>query len=117
MTTGLVRQFDVICIENLNVKGMIKNRKLSRAISDLGFHEFKRQLIYKADMHGKTVKEVNRFYPSSKTCSCCGFVMAKEDLTLATRLWTCPNCQASHDRDVNASLNILNKADKVLTLS
>lgn len=116
LTTNLVKQFDVICIENLNVKGMVKNKRLSRAISDLGFYEFKRQLVYKADMHGKTVKEADRFYPSSKTCSCCGFVMAKEDLTLATRLWTCPNCRASHDRDVNASLNILNKADKVLTL-
>ena len=117
LTTDLVKRFDVICIENLNVKGMIKNHKLSRAISDLGFYEFKRQLIYKANMQGKTVKEVDRFYPSSKTCSSCGFVMAKENLTLATRLWTCPNCKASHDRDVNASLNILNKADKVLTLS
>lgn len=117
LTTNLVKQFDVICIENLNVKGMIKNRKLARSINDLGFYEFKRQLIYKANMQGKTVKEVDRFYPSSKTCSSCGFVMAKENLTLATRLWTCPNCKASHDRDVNASLNILNKADKVLTLS
>lgn len=117
LTTDLVKQFDVICLENLNTKGMVKNRKLSRAISDLGFYEFKRQLIYKANMQGKTVKEVDRFYPSSKTCSSCGFVMAKEKLTLATRLWTCPNCKASHDRDVNASLNILNKADKVLTLS
>ena len=96
---------------------MVKNRKLARSIHDLGFYEFKRQLIYKANMQGKTVKEVDRFYPSSKTCSSCGFVMAKENLTLATRLWTCPNCKASHDRDVNASLNILNKADKVLTLS
>ena len=117
LTTNLVKQFDVICLENLNVKGMIKNHKLSCAISDLGFYEFKRQLIYKANIHHKTVKEVDRFYPSSKTCSSCGFVMAKENLTLATRLWTCPNCKASHDRDVNASLNILNKADKVLTLS
>lgn len=117
LTTNLVKQFDVICLENLNTKGMVKNCKLSCAISDLGFYEFKRQLIYKANMQGKTVKEVDRFYPSSKTCSSCGFVMAKENLTLATRLWTCPNCKASHDRDVNASLNILNKADKVLTLS
>ena len=117
LTTNLVKQFDVICLENLNTKGMVKNSKLSCAISDLGFYEFKRQLIYKANMQGKTVKEVDRFYPSSKTCSSCGFVMAKENLTLATRLWTCPNCKASHDRDVNASLNILNKADKVLTLS
>lgn len=117
LTTNLVKQFDVICIENLNVKGMVKNRKLARSIHDLGFYEFKRQLIYKANMQGKTVKEVDRFYPSSKTCSSCGFVMAKENLTLATRLWTCPNCKTSHDRDVNASLNILNKADKILTLS
>ena len=117
LTTNLVKQFDVICLENLNIKGMVKNCKLSCAISDLGFYEFKRQLIYKANMQGKTVKEVDRFYPSSKTCSSCGFVMAKENLTLATRLWTCPNCKASHDCDVNASLNILNKADKVLTLS
>ena len=117
LTTDLVKKFDVICLENLNVKGMVKNRKLARSIHDLGFYEFKRQLIYKANMQGKTVKEVDRFYPSSKTCSSCGFVMAKENLTLATRLWTCPNCKASHDRDVNASLNILNKADKVLTLS
>lgn len=117
LTSKLVKQFDVICIENLNVKGMVKNRKLSLAISDLGFYEFKRQLIYKANMHNKTVKEVGRFYPSSKTCSCCGFVVAKENLTLATRHWTCPNCKANHDRDVNASLNILKQADKVLTLS
>lgn len=117
LTTNLVKQFDVICIENLNIKGMVKNRKLARSINDLGFYEFKRQLVYKANIHHKTVKELDRFYPSSKTCSSCGFVMAKENLTLATRLWTCPNCKASHDRDVNASLNILNKADKVLTLS
>ena len=117
LTTNLVKQFDVICIENLNVKGMIKNHKLSRAISDLGFYEFKRQLIYKANQWGKMVKEVDRFYPSSKTCSNCGFIMAKENLTLAVRHWICPSCHANHDRDVNASLNILNKADKVLTLS
>lgn len=116
-TSKPVQQFDVICIENLNVKGMVKNRKLARSINDLGFYEFKRQLVYKANIHHKTVKELDRFYPSSKTCSSCGFVMPKENLTLATRLWTCPNCKVSHDRDVNASLNILNKADKVLTLS
>lgn len=117
LTIKLVKQFDVICIENLNIKGMVKNRKLARSINDLGFYELKRQLIYKANQFGKTIKSVDRFYPSSKTCSCCGFVMAKENLTLATRHWTCPNCKANHDRDVNASINILNQADKVLTLS
>ena len=117
LTTKLVKMYDVICIENLNVKGMVKNRKLSRAISDLSFYEFKRQLIYKANQSRKTIKEVDRFYPSSKTCSHCGFVMAKIDLTLAIRKWQCPSCDTQHDRDINASLNILNQADRVLTLS
>ena len=116
LTTQLVKGYDVICIENLNVKGMVQNRKLSRAISDLGFYEFKRQLIYKANQWGKVVKEVDRFYPSSKTCSNCGFVMAKADLTLNVRNWQCPSCHKQHDRDVNASINILNNATKVLTV-
>lgn len=116
LTTQLVKDYDVICIENLNVKGMVQNRKLSRAISDLGFYEFKRQLIYKANQWGKVVKEVDRFYPSSKTCSNCGFVMAKADLTLNVRNWQCPSCHKQHDRDVNASINILNNATKVLTV-
>ena len=116
LTTQLVKSYDVICIENLNVKGMVQNRKLSRAISDLGFYEFKRQLIYKANQWGKVVKEVDRFYPSSKTCSNCGFIMAKADLTLNVRNWQCPSCHTQHDRDINASINILNNATKVLTV-
>ncbi|OBX79961.1 transposase [Moraxella atlantae] len=116
LTTQLVKDYDVICIENLNVKGMVQNRKLSRAISDLGFYEFKRQLIYKANQWDKVVKEVDRFYPSSKTCSNCGFIMAKADLTLNVRNWQCPSCHKQHDRDVNASINILNNATKVLTV-
>ena len=117
LTTQLVKSYDVICIENLNVKGMVKNRKLARSIHDLGFYEFKRQLIYKANQWGKSIKELDRFYPSSKTCSNCGFIMAKENLILAVRHWICPSCHANHDRDINASINILNQADKVLTLS
>ncbi|OBX81201.1 RNA-guided endonuclease InsQ/TnpB family protein [Faucicola atlantae] len=116
LTTQLVKSYDVICIENLNVKGMVQNRKLSRAISDLGFYEFKRQLIYKANQWGKVVKEVDRFYPSSKTCSNCGFIIAKADLTLNVRNWQCPSCHTQHDRDINASINILNNATKVLTV-
>ena len=115
LTTQLVKSYDVICIENLNVKGMVKNRKLARSINDLGFYEFKRQLVYKANIHHKTVKELDRFYPSSKTCSCCGFKV--DELPLSIRNWQCPSCNTTHDRDINASLNILNKADKVLTLS
>ena len=115
LTTNLVKSYDIICLENLNVQGMIKNRKLSRAISDLGFYELKRQLVYKANQWGKIIKSVDRFYPSSKTCSNCGYKL--ESLSLSTRYWTCPNCNTNHDRDINASINILNQADKVLTLS
>ena len=116
LTTHLVKDYDTICIEDLNVSGMVRNRKLARAISDLGFYEFKRQLIYKANQWGKVVKEVDRFYPSSKTCSNCGFIMAKADLTLNVRNWQCPSCHTQHDRDINASINILNNATKVLTV-
>lgn len=115
LTTNLVRKFDVICLEDLNVKGMIKNRRLSRAIQDLGFYELKRQLIYKANQFGKTVKSVERFFPSSKTCSCSGFKLEK--LSLSVRKWTCEKCGAEHDRDINASINILNFAHKVLTVN
>ena len=76
LTSNLVKRFDTICIENLNVKGMVKNRKLSRAINDLGFYEFKRQLIYKANQWGKIIKAVDRFYPSSKTCHNCNYKLA-----------------------------------------
>ncbi|MGP4907236.1 RNA-guided endonuclease InsQ/TnpB family protein, partial [Psychrobacter faecalis] len=115
ITTKLVKEFDVIAIEDLNVKGMVKNRRLSRAISDLGFFEFKRQLIYKADEQGKTVKSVGRFYPSSKTCSNCNHILGKDELTLKMRDWICPVCQVSHNRDLNASINILNNATVILT--
>ena len=115
LTTELVRKFDVICLEDLNVKGMMKNRKLSLAIQDLGFYELKQQLIYKANQFGKTVKSVERFFPSSKTCSCCGFKLEK--LSLSVRKWTCKNCHAEHDRDINASINILNFANKILTIN
>ena len=115
ITTNLVNEFDVIAIEDLNVKGMVKNRRLSRAISDLGFFEFKRQLIYKATEQGKVVKSVGPFYPSSKTCSNCNHILGKDELTLKMREWLCPNCQVSHDRDLNASINILNNATVILT--
>lgn len=105
----------MICLEDLNVKGMMKNRRLSRAIHDLGFYELKRQLIYKANQFSKTVKSVERFFPSSKTCSCCGFKLEK--LLLSVRKWTCEKCGAEHDRDINASINILNFANKVLTVN
>ena len=108
----VIDEYAFLC-KNLNVKGMNKNKRLSRSINDLGFYEFKRQLIYKANIYGKTVKELDRFYPSSKTCSCCGYKLEK--LSLNVREWECPNCHAQHDRDINASINILNNADKIIS--
>lgn len=113
ITTYLVSEYDVLAIEDLNVSGMVQNRKLSRAISDLGFYEFKRQLIYKAVQWGKVVKSVDRFYPSSKTCSNCGHKV--DELPLSVRMWQCPNCHIQHDRDINASMNILANANNLLT--
>jgi len=94
----------VIVIEDLNVSGMLKNRKLSRAISDVGFYEFRRQLEYKAEYAGSSVKVVSRWYPSSKTCSSCGWVDA--DQTLADRTFICHECGMVLDRDLNAALNL-----------
>lgn len=106
LTTDLAKRFDTICLENLNVKGLMQNHHLASAISSVAWNEFARQLIYKAEWNGKNVVFIGRFEPSSKTCSCCGYV--KKDLTLKDRHWVCPGCGASHDRDVNAAINIRN---------
>ncbi len=108
LTTNLVRRFDVIVIEDLNVRGMAKNRRLSRAILDMGFGEFRRQLGYKTEQGGAKVLVADRWFPSSKTCSACGYVMEK--LPLSVRQWTCPKCGTVHDRDGNASQNLKNLA-------
>ena len=108
LTTDLTRRFHTIGIEDLNVSGMVKNCHLSRAISDMGFFEFRRQLEYKADMRGGVVVVADRFFASSKTCSACGHKIEK--LSLSIRQWDCPTCGASHDRDVNAAMNLANYA-------
>ena len=108
LTTDLTRRFSLIGIEDLNVSGMVKNRHLSRAISDMGFFEFRRQLAYKAAMRSGVVVAANRFFASSKTCSVCGEKVEK--LPLSVRQWDCPCCGASHDRDVNAAINLANYA-------
>jgi putative transposase len=105
VTTELVRRFDVLCIEDLNVRGMIANDKLARSIGDVGFSAFRRMLEYKADWYGKQVKVVDRFFPSSKRCHCCGFMVEKQ--ALSVREWDCPECKSHHDRDENAAKNIL----------
>lgn len=104
LTTDLTRRFDTIGIEDLNVKGMVKNRRLARSVSDMGFYEFRRQLEYKAHWRGGIVVVADRWYASSKTCSCCGTV--KEELPLSVREWTCSTCHVQHDRDVNAAINL-----------
>ena len=85
--------------------GMVRNRHLARAISDCGWAEFRRQLAYECQRYGRRLVVIDRWYPSSKTCSACGHVLA--GLSLATRRWTCPACRARHDRDLNAAKNIL----------
>jgi putative transposase len=104
-TTCLVRAADTIAIEDLNVKGMVRNRRLARAISDCGWGEFRRQLEYKCERAGRHLAVIDRWYPSSKTCSACGHLLA--ELSLSTRAWTCPGCRTRHDRDINAAKNIL----------
>ena len=108
LTTDLTRRFHTIGIEDLNVKGMVKNRHLSRAISDMGFFEFRRQLEYKAQMRGGIVVVADKWYPSSKTCSVCKDVQAS--LPLSVREWQCPNCQTQHNRDINAATNLAHYA-------
>ena len=105
VTTGLVRDYDMIVVEDLNVAGMVRNHRLARAISDCGWSEFRRQLTYKCQRHGRQLVVTGRWYPSSKTCSACGHLLAA--LSLSTRHWTCPSCGARHDRDLNAAKNIL----------
>jgi len=104
-STRLVRSADTIVIEDLNVSGMVCNRHMARAISDCGWGEFRRQLAYKCERAGRELMVIDRWYPSSKTCSACGFLLA--ELSLSTRHWTCPSCRSRHDRDINAAKNIL----------
>lgn len=113
LTAELVRDYDVICIENLNVKGMMKNHHLAKSVADVSFTEFRRQLEYKSAWYGKTVIAIDRFYPSSQLCSCCGYKNA-DTKNLLVRSWTCPKCHTMHDRDVNAAKNILNEGLRML---
>ncbi|MEG4289509.1 RNA-guided endonuclease TnpB family protein [Microcoleus sp. C2C3] len=105
LTTYLAKTFKLIKIEDLNIKGMMANHKLAGAISDIGFYEFKRQLDYKCQMYGANLVLVDQWFPSSKTCSNCG---SKKDMPLGLRTYDCPACGRSIDRDLNASMNILN---------
>jgi putative transposase len=106
----LIEEYDLISIEDLNVKGMIKNHKLSKHIADVSWGNFVKLLEYKCDWYGKELIKINRFYPSSKTCSSCGWI--NQELKLSDRKWTC-KCGKTHDRDINASKNILKEGLKI----
>ena len=105
LSTRLIRENQTICLETLAVKNMLKNHCLAKAIQDVGWSEFVRQLDYKAAWYGHTVVKIDRWYPSSKTCSACGFVL--DELGLEVRAWACPQCGICHDRDINAAQNIV----------
>lgn len=112
VTNTLINENQVICIEDLNVKGMVKNHKLAESISEMNFGEFVRMLEYKASWYGRVVVKVDRFYPSSKTCNHCGYI--KKDLKLSERQWVCPVCGELIDRDYNAACNIMDKGIEIL---
>ena len=108
----ILKSYDVVFMEDLNVQGMLRNHSLAKAIQEIGFYRFKEILQSKALANGKQVVLIDRFYPSSKTCSCCGY--KKKDLKLSDRFWTCPECGEHHDRDINAARNILLEGQRKL---
>jgi putative transposase len=105
LSTHTIRENQVVCVESLSVKNMVKNHCLAKAISDVGWAEFVRQLEYKASWYGRTLVKIDKWYPSSKRCFDCGHIL--DSLTLDVREWTCPECGVVHDRDINAARNIL----------
>lgn len=111
-TSKLINENQVIIIEDLNVKGMLKNHKLAKSIQELSLGKFKQLLMYKAEWYGRTIIKIDRFYPSSKLCSCCGH--KKQDLTLSNRTFECPECGLVIDRDYNAAINIRQEGLRIL---
>lgn len=113
ISTQLIRDYDIICVETLKVKNMIKNHKLAQAISDVAWGQFVSLLTYKALWASKTLIKIDTYFPSSQTCSICGY-QNKETKNLSVREWFCPNCGAQHDRDINAAQNILAEGLRML---
>lgn len=114
MRGGRSQENQVIAVEDLNIKGMVKNHKKAKAVADVSWAEFFRMLEYKSQWAGRTFIRIDRFFPSSQTCSSCGYKNAavKDE---KVRAWTCPQCGARHDRDINAAINILRKAEDTCT--
>ena len=112
LSTQIIKDYDIICLEDLQIKNMVQNHRLARNISDVSWFEFTRMLNYKASWYGKRTIKISKWYASSQTCACCGFVF-KGTKDLNVREWVCPKCKTHHDRDVNAAKNILKEGLKI----
>lgn len=113
VSTEIIKNHDIICIEDLSVKKMTQNKLLAKSLQDVSLGTFYSFLQYKATKNDKVIVKIDKYFPSSKKCSVCGYI--KEDLTLKDREWVCPNCNTKHDRDFNASINIKNEGIKILS--
>ena len=114
LSTDVIKKHDIICLEDLSVKSMLRDSKFAKSISDVSWSEFVSKLVYKAEWYGKTIVKIDRYYPSTRVCSNCLHNDGEKPLSI--RKWTCPVCGAHHDRDINASINILIEGLRLLSL-